>query len=215
MTVDTSALDPVDEFVAVAARAAEVDALRARHLPRASAALCEASKRLLAANRHMAGWLTRFTSFRISDPQPADRFRALRDEFVQAQAGGDLSLMKWRCHELGVIFDWEIAPDLDRIFPGDPAARDEITEVFGRLRDADDNMVDFIRHVVVASIEDYVGDVLPDLDAGRLNAAGRRHLAFDRDTAQLMARLIHLAGALSGLVLRFAEQAGVDVVGDG
>ena len=77
----TAALDPIDEFIAIADRTAAVPALREGKLPAASAALCDVAKRLLAANQHMASWISRFTSFAIGGADAADRFRWLRDEF--------------------------------------------------------------------------------------------------------------------------------------
>jgi hypothetical protein len=68
------------------------------------------AKRLLAANRHMASWLGRFTSFAIGGVDAADRFRGLRDEFTIAKAGPELHKMKYRCSELGAIFDKKIKP---------------------------------------------------------------------------------------------------------
>ncbi len=79
-------------------------------LAAASAALCDVAKRLPAANRHMASWLGRFTSFAIGGVDAADRFRGLRDEFNIAKAGPELHKMKYRCSELGAIFDKKIRP---------------------------------------------------------------------------------------------------------
>lgn len=122
--------------------------------------------------------------------------------------------MKFRCHELGTIFDKEIKPDLDRIFPGNEAAQREIEQAFSRLRGADDDMVDFIYDQLVATIDGYVADIAPHLQAGRPNAAERRRLAFDRDAARLMDRLVRFGGELSDLILRYADQAGIDVIDD-
>src|SRR5690349_7712620 len=139
--VSTAALDPFDQFIAIANQTAAVTALREGRFPAASAALCEVAKRLLAANQHMASWLSRFTSFAIGGADAADRFRRLRDEFNTAKTGPELHKMKFRCHELGAIFDTKIKPDLDRIFPADAAAQQEIEQVFSRLRGYDDDMV--------------------------------------------------------------------------
>ncbi len=209
--VSTAALDPIDEFTAIAVRTAEVTASRDGKLAAASAALCDVAQRLLASNRHTASWLSQFTSFDIGGADAAARFRKLRDEFNTAKAGPELHRMKFRCRDLGAIFDREIKPELDRIFPGDLAAQQEIEQVFDRLPGADDDMVDFIHSQLVQVIDRYVADVLPPLQDGRPNVAERRRLAFDRDTAPLMERLIHLGGALSDLVLAFADEAGIDV----
>jgi hypothetical protein len=185
----TTALDPVDRFITAAKTAAGVTALDGGRFAHASAAMSQVAARLLDANSHMAGWLTSFTNLRFGSEQSAKDFFDLVKRWSDAKTGPELHTLKWRCRELFAIYENRIKPDLDAIFPDDAAIRNEVDQAFVSLGEADGLMVEFIYAELVATIDTYVEEVKGHLARSRPNPAERCRLAFDRDTAQFLARL--------------------------
>lgn len=211
----TTALDPIGRFITAAKKAAGVTALDEGRFANASAAMSQVAGRLLDANSHMAGWLIRFTNLRFGSAQSTKNYSDLVDDWIKAKAGAELHKLKFRCRELFAIYKKRINPDLASIFPDDAAIRDEVDQAFESLRGTDDDMVDFIYHELVDTIDTYVEDVKGHIARSRPNDAERCRLAFDRDTAQFLERLVRFGGELSDLVLLYADKAGIDVIDEG
>ena len=208
----TAALDPIDRFITAAKTAAGVTAADEGRFADASAAMSQVAARLLDANSQMAGWLTRFTNLRFGSVRYTEDFFDLVKAWSDAKTGSELHRLKFRCHELFAIYDRRVKPHLATIFPGDPAIRDQVDRAFVSLGDADGLMVDFIYDELVVAIDTYVDEVKGHIARSRPNAAERCRLAFDRDTAQFLGRLVRFGGELSDLVLLYADKAGIDVM---
>ena len=201
------ALDSVDRFISVGGEIAKVPILAKPQYRPAAEDLYEIAQKLLVSNENMARWLNRFLQFDFRGPDARGRFLALVKDYRTTKAGPGFRNMKFNCGDIGLLYQRNIAKEMDTMFPQDPQAASEAERAFNGLSNADDDMVAFIYDTVVGEIDRFVSAAEQDVDRSDLNAAEARRLQFKVASAELSERLERLGSGLSDLVLQYARLA--------
>jgi hypothetical protein len=208
LTADSKrALESIDRFVAVAGEIAELPILRRPDFRPAADALYRIAQLLLDANENLARWLHLFLQFNFHGGDARQRFLDLVQRYRTAKAGQELRQMKFRCGDISVIYWNHVAGKMSELYPSDEHDRQRAEMAFGRLANADDDMVALIYETVVAGIDGFLADAERNVDRSDLNAAEARRLAFKVASAPLSQQVERLGAELSDLVLRYARLA--------
>jgi hypothetical protein len=201
------ALDAIDEFITVGSRIAELPVLAEREYRGAAENLYQIAAKLLVANENLGRWLFTFLHFDFRAADARSEFLALAKDYRTAKTGGDLRKMKFDCGEILSIYDNNVAPRIDDMFPHDSEATSRARLAFETLGTADADMVAFIYDTVIGGIDSFLRDTEIAVDGSDLNSAEARRILFKVESATLSERLERLAGGLSDLMLKYARLA--------
>jgi hypothetical protein len=201
------ALDSVDRFVKVGDAIAKIPILAMPEYRGAAEDLYQIAQKLLVANENMARWLNRFLYFDFRAADSREQFLNLVLDYRTTKTGPGFQEMKFRCGDIGLIYEENIAGKIDEMFSHDRQAGEEARHAFWDLSNADEDMVAFIYEKVIGDIDRFVSDAERHVNNSQANLAEARRLQFKVDSADLSERLERLGGALSDLVLQYARVA--------
>jgi hypothetical protein len=206
-SLDARPLDRIDGFIALAHELAKLPAMANPQYAPAAVDLHEISKKLLIANENMARWLNAFLylDFRAADARSA--FLQLVRDYRTAKTGPRFKELKYSCGDISLIYGRQIAGNLGG-WLGRGAKEQDAQRVFVELGNADDDMVAFIHDRLTGALDEFVKEVEPLVDAGRLDDAEAARLRFKVQCSDVSEKLERFGSGLSDLVLEFARLAG-------
>ncbi|MCC6176948.1 MAG: hypothetical protein IT305_16685 [Chloroflexi bacterium] len=224
MAVAKLAVDAITSFTGLAKQLAKLPELTLPQYAPATRALYEICQALLVANENTARWYYRFLYFDFHVPDARSKWIALVQEYRPWRAGPGYHDLKFRCSDIELIYYRDIESKfgswlLDRVsFPRQPHLVDDaqarITTaraIVSNLATADGTMVTFITDEIFGRIDEFVKRADPAVLAARLDEAERHRLIFKSGSKTITLFLDREGGALTDLVIAFANAAKVPI----
>jgi hypothetical protein len=203
-------LDAVDKFVKLGNELTKLPALFLPQYRAAATGLYQICQKLLIANENLARWLYNFQYFDFTKPDAKSQFLDLSKKYSTMKAGAERRDLKFRCGDISLIYQKEIASKMGGWFTNQQRITDA-AEVFHGLSEADNAMVEFIDEEILSQLDKFEAEADALLQSNDVNGAEAARLRFKAGTREMGRRLEEFSGELSDLVLQFARIAGVPV----
>jgi hypothetical protein len=200
------ALDIFDKFISIAKELAKLPQLVLPQYRAAAQDLYEIAQKLLTANENLSRWLYKFLYFDFRQQDARTKFFDLMRDYKTMKQGPEFRQLKFSCGDIATIYYRNIASKLGD-WLSDQTKLNEAQSMFVALGDVDSDLVSFTYDQVVTALDNALDDIEGRVEADAIDGAELRRLQAKADMKDITKRLEAFAGALSELVVSFANIA--------